>query len=111
MADMIKQAMDALKAMKDQNINFDDLIPKDTYALVRSIIANLGQQAWICLGMQQNPFTQKIEKDLVQAKLAIDCVSSLCDLMKPHSNQRELLEMEALKQNLQMNYINQSNNN
>lgn len=103
------QILEAIKLMKDQNIKLEDLIPKDVYSSVRGIIASLGQQAWINLGMQQNPLTGKTEKDLKQAKLAIDCVTSLCELMKPHSNQTQLMEMEALKQNLQINYINQSN--
>ncbi len=108
MADIMKQALEAMKAMKEQNINLNDLLPKDTYALVRNVIASLGQQAWISMGMQANPFTQKMEKDLTQAKLAIDCVASLCEIIKPHSTQAEIAEMEMLKQNLQLNFVQQS---
>ncbi len=108
MADFMQQAMDALKAMKDKNISLDDLIPKDTYGLVKNVIASLGQQAWINLGMQPNPMTQKIEKDLKQAKLAIDCTTSLCEIMKPYSSPREKIELDTLVQNLQLNFVQQN---
>ena len=108
MADFMKQAMEALKAMKEQNISLDDLIPKDTYGLVRQIIASLGKQAWINLGMQANPLTQKVEKDLKQAKLAIDCTISLCEIMKPYSSPKEKMELDTLVQNLQLNFVQQN---
>ena len=108
MADLMQQAMEALKAMKEQNINLDDLFPKDTYGLVKSVIASLGQQAWINLGMQPNPLTHKVEKDLKQAKLAIDCTVSLCEILKPYSSQKEKTELETLVQNLQLNFVQQN---
>ena len=104
----MKQAMDALKAMKEQNISLDDLIPKDTYGLVKQIIASLGKQAWINLGMQVNPLTQKVEKDLKQAKLAIDCTTSLCEIMKQYSSPKEKIELDTLVQNLQLNFVQQN---
>ena len=108
MADLMQQAMEALKAMKEQNISFDDLIPKDTYGLVKNVIASLGQQAWINLGIQPNPITKKIEKDLKQAKLAIDCTVSLCEIMKQYSSPKEKIELDTLVQNLQLNFVQQN---
>lgn len=108
MADMMKQALEALKMMKEQNINLNDLMPKDIYSMIQNVIASLGQQAWIFMGMQANPFTQKVETDMKQAKVAIDCVISLTDIIKPYLAAKDAAELETLKSNLLLNYVQKS---
>lgn len=103
--DILKNAMQKLQELTGGNINLDSLIPKDIYSSIQMMIASLGQQAWVCMGMQANPMTGNIEKDLKQAKVAVDCVTAMTDIIKPHVAEQQKLELETLKQNLQLNLI------
>jgi len=104
--DLLKNAMEKLQELTGNNINLDSLIPKDIYSSVQMMIASLGQQAWVLMGMQTNPLTEAFEKDLKQAKIAVDCVTALTEIIKPHSDGQQQLELETLKQNLQLNIVN-----
>ena len=88
-----------------QEINIEDLIPKDVYALVKHLIAVLGSNAWIYMGLQMNPLTKSVTKDLNQARLAIDCAAALADKISAYVEEKERQELKVLIQNLQMNYV------
>ena len=106
---ILRGAMEKLQELTGQNIKLEDLMPKDIYSTVQMMIASLGQQAWVHLGMQPNPITGNVNKDMDQAKIAIDCACALIDIVKPHVDSQHQLEMETLKQNLQLNYLQQHN--
>lgn len=91
-----------------QKINLQDLIPKDVYALVKQLIAVLGHNAWVYMGLQMNPLTSTTTKDLTQARLAIDCTAALIEQVQNFVDEAERQELKILIQNLQMNYIQQS---
>ena len=109
--DILKNAMEKLQELTNGNINLDSLIPKDIYSSIQMMIASLGQQAWLYMGMQTNPMTGAIEKDLKQAKIAIDCVTAMIEVIKPHVADQQKLELETLKQNLQLNLIQKMEGN
>lgn len=100
---MLKEALEKLSELKDFNLN--DLMPKDVLSNIQMMIASLGQQAFMYLGLQPNPATGQTAKDMAQAKMAIDCISAMADVIIPHVTSREKLELETLKQTLQLNYI------
>ncbi len=51
-------------------------MPKpDVYALVQMSVAQFSALAWIKMGLQADPFSNKIEKDLEQARAAVDIVA------------------------------------
>ncbi len=102
---IFKGALEQLSQLASQNIKLEDLMPKDIYSSVQMMIASLGQQAWIYLGKQADPITGTTKQDKDQAKIAIDCVVALSEIIKPHINEQQKLELETLKQNLQLNYL------
>jgi hypothetical protein len=76
--------------------------------LVRLRIAELSELAWIHMGLVANPLTQRIVKDLPQARLAIDCAAALVEQLQPHLDEREKRELRTLLANLRINYVEQS---
>lgn len=102
---MSEQSKSALDELKD--LPLEEILPKDVYTLVKSLVAVFAQQAWVYMGLHMNPLTGKVEKDLVQAKLAIDCAAALVEKAGKFMEEREKQEFQALVQNLQMNFIQQ----
>lgn len=102
---IFKDAMDKLSELK--GLNLDDLVPKDVPSNVQMMIASLGQQAFMYMGLQPNPITGETKKDLVQAKIAIDCVVVMSDVLASYVSVKEKMELETLKQNLQLNFVQQ----
>lgn len=68
----------------------------------------LQQGAWIALGLVEDPVTNKVERNLDDAKILIDGVASLAENVEPlvdESAQRELRNLVAM---LRMNFVNQA---
>lgn len=76
--------------------------------LVRLRILEFAQFAWIRMGLLANPATQKVDKDLPQARLAIDCAAALAEQLQPHLDDHEKRELQTLLANLRINYVEQS---
>jgi hypothetical protein len=79
---------------------------------VRSVLAlfmgELRNLAWLRMGLVANPMTGQIEKDLAQAKIAIDTVSFLADQLDPHVAPEERLPLKAMVSDLRLNFVEQS---
>ena len=82
--------------------------PVDVYTTVTWMVGMLASSAWLAMGLQINPGTGKIEKDLAQARTAIDCVMALADRVTPHLDEAQRREMRGLISDLQINFVNQS---
>ena len=68
----------------------------------------LNQGAWISLGLISDPTTGNIEKDLDQAKTAIDSVAFLAERVEPELDDETCRELRNLVRDLQLNYVQQS---
>jgi len=79
---------------------------------VRSVLAlflgELRNLAWLRMGLVANPVTHQIEKDLMQAKMAIDTVAFLASQLEPHVAPEERLPLKAMVSDLQVNFVEQS---
>jgi len=82
--------------------------PVDVYSLVKSFIGMLGAHAWQWLGLVKNPITGKLEKDLAQAKVAIDSIRVLMQQIEDKLEPSEERELKGLISDLQINYVQQS---
>lgn len=82
--------------------------PMDVYSLLTTTIALLSNGAWGWMGLTPNPFTGEMEKDLPQAKVAIDTVAFLVDRVEPRLSEAEQRDMRNLLSNLRVNYVQQS---
>jgi hypothetical protein len=79
----------------------------DIYQLLEVFVVLLSEQAWRYIGLHVNPRTNKIEKDLVKAHDAIDCIIFLIDKMEPHLANAEKTRLRNLITDLQLNYAEQ----
>lgn len=85
-----------------------NLPPVDVYSLVKSFIGILGAHAWQWLGLVKNPVTGQMEKDLSQAKVAIDSIRTLIQQIEDKLEPTEQRELKGLIADLQINYVQQS---
>jgi hypothetical protein len=79
----------------------------DTLTLVRWCIAALTSNAWQRLGLIPSPATQKVERNIDDARLAIDAATALADRVKPHLTEAERRELENLLNDLRLNFLQQ----
>ena len=71
--------------------------------LVQSLTAN----AWIQLGKQKNPLSDKIERNLQEASFAIDMLEMLQVRTKGNLNGNESRILERTISELKMNYVDE----
>lgn len=82
--------------------------PMDVYSLLSTTIALLSNGAWGWMGLTTNPFTGEMDKDLSQAKVAIDTVAFLIDRVEPRLSEPERRDMRNLLSNLRVNFVQQN---
>ena len=71
-------------------------------------ISLLSEVAWQKLGLHLDPVTKKVETDLPQARLAIDAVGALVEIVKGHVDEKVYRELRTLLANLQLNFAHQA---
>ena len=68
----------------------------------------LNEVAWMKMGLIANPMSGKIERDLVQAKVAIDAVGDLVPRLEPLIGASERRDLQVMLSNLRINFVQQS---
>jgi len=81
--------------------------PVDVYGVLRYCIALLQSHAWQAMGLVPNPVTNRIERDLEQAKVAVDCVGFLVQQLEPKTTPEELPHLRSLLSDLRINFARQ----
>ena len=81
-----------------------DISSFDIYQLVELFIMLLSEQAWRYIGLRADPRTNKINKDLTKAHVAIDCILSLVDKIEANLDNQEIERLRRLITDLQLNY-------
>jgi hypothetical protein len=79
-----------------------------TRELLVWMLGVLGAKAWQGLGLVPNPGSGKIEKDLGEAKIAIDAFSGLLEAMRPQLEGQALRDTETLLTTLRLNFVEKS---
>ncbi len=70
-----------------------------------SLVYTLHESAMLGMGKIINPITQKIERNLLQAKSAIDILEMLKEKTKSNLNDREEKMLEGTLHELRLNYL------
>jgi hypothetical protein len=106
---------EAAKFMEDLNaqggkdpFDFAALLPDTLEEILKIQIFNLQEWGFVYMGLQLNPKTKKIVKDIRQAKLAIDSLSALVEILMPHIPEKEQKELKTMVTNLRLNFISKS---
>ena len=80
----------------------------DVYSVLALFLQELRSLAWLRMGLVANPSTGQIERDLEQARVAIDTVTFLAKQIEPVVSPDERLPLKALVSDLQINFVEQS---
>lgn len=80
----------------------------DVYAVLALFLGELRNLAWLRMGLIANPGTGQIERDMDQAKVAIDTVAFLAQQLEPTVAPQERLPLRALVSDLQINFVEQT---
>ncbi len=83
-------------------------ISVDVYAILKISIAQLANIAWQMMGLQPDPFTNQVRKDMVQARIAIDAATALAEQLKPHIHGQEMKDYQTLLTDLRLNFVSHS---
>ena len=92
---------------KEQEPSPVDISSLDIYKLVELFIMLLSEKAWRYIGLRVDPATNKINKDLTKARVAIDCIISLVDKIESNIDKAEVESLRRLITDLQLNYAEQ----
>lgn len=84
-----------------------DISSLDIYQLVELFIMLLSEQAWRYIGLRVNPATNKMNKDLAKAHVAIDCIISLVEKIEANLDDEETERLRRIITDLQLNYAEQ----
>jgi hypothetical protein len=79
-----------------------------TRELLVWMLGVLGAKAWQGMGLVANPATGKIEKNLPDAKTAIDAFAGLLDAIRPHLEPQAQRDTESLLTTLRLNFVEKS---
>jgi hypothetical protein len=79
-----------------------------TRELLVWMLGVLGAKAWQGMGLVANPSSGKIEKNLPEAKIAIDAFAALVEALRPQLEGQALRDTEALLTTLRLNFVEKS---
>lgn len=82
--------------------------PLSVYSLLAASLDQFAGVAWQKLGLQPDPFTGTIEKDVAQAKVAIDVCAQLASHLEENLDEDDRREVHNLLRNLRLNYVEKS---
>lgn len=79
--------------------------PIDVNEVIAIMLDNMASIAWQKLGLQPDPMTGTIAKDLGQAKTAIDAASALAELIQGVVDDADRRSLQNLIRDLRVNYV------
>jgi hypothetical protein len=82
-------------------------VPLRAPDLVRWCVTLLATSAWQAMGLIPDPSTHRVERNLDDARLAIDAAAALIEHLRPRLPDTEQREFETLLTNLRLNFVEQ----
>jgi hypothetical protein len=76
--------------------------------MVTVCIGQLHEIAWAQMGLVPNPVSQTMQRDLPDARLAIDCIADLVRHLEKTVDAATQRELQNLLSNLRLNFVQQS---
>jgi hypothetical protein len=80
----------------------------DVWSVLRICVAQLAGIAWQMMGLQPDPFTNTVRKDMAQARVAIDAAAALVEQLLPHLQGQEAKDYQVLLTDLRLNFVTHS---
>jgi len=79
-----------------------------THDLLVWMLSILAAKAWEGMGLVANPMTNKVEKNLEEARLAIDAYAATFEVVRVRVEERPRRDMETLLTTLRLNFVEKS---
>jgi len=79
-----------------------------TVDLLMSVLNLLAAKAWEGMGLVPNPATNQIQKDMGEARLAIDAYAVILDMVRTHVEDQPRRDLETLLMTLRINFVEKS---
>lgn len=76
--------------------------------ILRMTVGMLNEKAWIHMGLVPDPLSGQIDRDLAEARMAIDALADLAKHLEPHTESAEKRELQVMVSNLRINFVQQS---
>lgn len=76
--------------------------------IVTLCIGQLHEIAWAQMGLVPNPMSQTMQRDLTDARLAIDCIADLVRHLEKGADPATQRELQTMLSNLRLNFVQQS---
>jgi hypothetical protein len=86
----------------------EDMPPPSVYDLLQFVAGMIAEQAWLHMGLRLAPGKKEPTKDLVQAKVAVDTVVYIAEMLHPHISENDHRALRGLVSDLQVNFVKQS---
>ncbi|MCX6655267.1 MAG: DUF1844 domain-containing protein [Candidatus Bathyarchaeota archaeon] len=84
-----------------------DLTAVELDDLLGLFIGILSEKAWQYMGIRLAPGKSEVDKNMVKAKAAIDCVAFLTEKIAPSLSPDEDRRLRSMVTDLQLNYVKQ----
>lgn len=82
--------------------------PIEVASVLAIFIDQLAGIAWQKLGLQVDPMTNAVHKDLVEAQFAIDILADMITRLEPKIDENDRRQVQTLLRDLRINFVNQS---
>ena len=79
-----------------------------THDLLVWMLSVLAAKAWEGMGLIANPLTNKVEKNMEEARLAIDAYAAAFEVVRVRVEERPRRDMETLLTTLRLNFVEKS---
>lgn len=93
--------------MAEESAETTERVPLHAPDLLRWCVSLLATSAWRALGLIPDPATNKVERNLDDARLAIDATAALLEHLRPRLQDAERREFDTLLANLRLNFVEQ----
>ena len=84
------------------------IVALPTVDLLMSVLNLLAAKAWEGMGLVPNAATNQIQKDIGEARLAIDAYAAILDMVRPHVEDPPRRDLETLLMTLRINFVEKS---
>lgn len=82
--------------------------PLSVYDVLVVMTDQLAAIAWQKLGLQPDPLSGQVQKNLEEAKVAIDLTSHLASFVQPRLDEDDQRQLHNLIRDLRINYVEKS---
>lgn len=79
--------------------------PLSVFTAITLMVDQMAALAWQKLGLQPDPLTGKLHRDLAEAKVAIDLTTHLAGYIEPKLDEDDKRRIHGLIRDLRINYV------